>query len=103
MKIKKDLLIKGQLWTVDYKWRLTMDGVKVDGLADPNSRLILLDRLLPVDMKPVTFLHELNHAILFESHLLEAGGITEFQAEIIAQSVAQTYLELFDLKWKRAK
>lgn len=102
MKIPKEFLIKGKTWKVEYKWRLHDDNHGAcNGLTDPATRTIYLDKMLPKVEKPGVFLHELNHAILHEAHLHESGGVDGFVEEAIVSSIADVYMSLFDLKWKR--
>lgn len=104
MKIPKTIKIKGKPWSIEYKWRLHDETHGLcDGLCDPSTRTIFLDRLLPKEDKPTVFLHELIHAILHEAHLHEAGGVDGFVEEAICSSVADCFMDLFELKLKRSK
>jgi len=102
MNLKKTFPVKGKLWTLEYKWRLTDDdGNPVDGLCDPANRIIYIDRLLPKEQKFSTFIHELFHATFHEAHLGEDGGIDGFAEEVVCSSATDTVLTLFNLRWKR--
>jgi hypothetical protein len=104
MTLPKQFHVKGKLWRLEYKWRLVNDdGVLCDGLCVPATRMIYIDRLVEKDRKPGVFLHELNHAILFESHLGEMGGVDGFQEEVICASISDVYTSLFTLKLRKAK
>lgn len=104
MNLPKKFHVKGKVWHLEYKWRLTTaDGTPVDGLCMTGDRTILIDRLVEKDRKIEVFLHELNHAILFESHLGEMGGVDGFQEEVICASIADVYMSLFTIKLRKAK
>jgi hypothetical protein len=101
VKIPSEVLVKGKLWTVEYKWGLRDGGEIVDGLCQYGPRKILIRRELKKEDKPAVFLHELIHAILFESHLNEDGGLDGFAEEVVCSSIADVILTLFHLRLKR--
>lgn len=104
MRYPKTFKVKGKTWRLEYKWRLTDDnGVACDGLCVPKDRVIYLDRLIPKENKFKIFLHELNHAVLHESHLGEMGGVDGFTEEVICASLADHYDSMFKLNFKSAK
>lgn len=72
----------------------------IDGLCDPNSRIISIRRELPKEEKIKVFLHELTHALLFETHL-SPNGLDAAIEEILCDSIADCLNELFTLHWKR--
>lgn len=102
MKIPKELTIKGHAWSVEYKWSLTAeDGERVLGLCDKDKRTIYIDRLLARDEKWEVFHHEIGHAIIFEAHMNEDGGVDGIVEEAIVAAFQDFYTNNFNLKWKR--
>lgn len=102
VKIKNRFQIKGKDWQVVYKWNLTEPGIgPCHGLCDPTTRTIYLERLDPAETKFRAFIHELVHAIAFECHATEAGGVDGFLGEVLAEGTTDVLLDLFDLKWRR--
>jgi len=108
VNIPKEFRIKGKRWRVEYKWNLFDRGddgnIKCDGLCDPEYRVIYIDRAIPRVEKWPVFLHELIHAILFEAHISgldgPAGSMLE---EVICESIATSFDDLFRIRWKRQK
>lgn len=104
MKLKKEFLIKGHLWKVEYKWGLRSDGNLVDGLCERQERVIYLRRELSIEEKRRTFLHELIHAIISESHIITDESEREsLIEEIFCEGVADVLDSLFTLRWKPKK
>lgn len=105
MKIKKQFEIKGNPWSVDYKWNLKdSTGEVVDGLTLQETREILLRRELVLSEKEITFMHEFLHASLMELHLTGPSGVLPSEVEeILCAGLAEILLNTFDLKWKRVK
>ena len=102
MKLKKEFLIKGNVWALKYKWGLKADGVMVDGLTDQTTRTIYIDQSLKGEDKLIVFLHEFIHASLLEIHLSGPSDIlTSDVEEIIATGLSEIISSTFDLKWKR--
>lgn len=101
-KIKNKFNIKGKAWTVAYKWNLhDPEHGHCHGVCDPTTRTIYLNRLDDAETKWRAFTHELVHAIHFECHATEAGGVDGFLGEVLAEGITDVLLDLFDLKWKR--
>lgn len=96
MRIPKSVVIKGQEWTIEYKWNLRDDGALVDGLCVYSERKIIIRRELSKEEKPMVFLHEINHAILFESHVEPL--LSRDVEEVICDSMAKVYLDLFKMR-----
>lgn len=102
MKIPKLLLIKGHEWSVEYKWSLKDDdGERVLGLCDKENRTIYLDKLISKEEKWEVFHHEVGHAIVFEAHMNENGGIEGIVEEAIVSAYQDFYTNNFVMKWKR--
>lgn len=102
LKIKSKFKIKGKEWQVIYKWNLhDPEHGPCHGLCDPNTRTIYLNRLDDAETKARAFIHELYHAIAFECHATEAGGVDGFLAEVLAEGQTDVFLDLFELKWRR--
>lgn len=102
MKIKNSFLIKGKEWRVVYKWNLH-DPIHghCHGICDPTERIIYLNRLDDAETKQRAFMHELFHAVAYECHATEAGGVDGFLGEVLAEGQTDVLLDLFELKWRR--
>lgn len=104
MKIPKTFQVKGKTWSVEYKWKLSdPEFGPCHGLCDPDKRIIYIDRLQPQEEKVKTFIHELGHAILFESHLNECGGVEGFVEEVIVSAYADVFYDLFEIELRKAE
>lgn len=103
MKIPSEISVKGKLWHISYKWGLQDQGEIVDGLCEVSIRQIYIRRELKREEKWPIFLHELVHAILFEAHLSEDGGISGFPEEVVCSAVADVFSTLFNMRLKRRK
>jgi hypothetical protein len=101
MRIPSEILVKGKRWTIGYKWGLTDGHDLVDGLCNLSDRTIFIRRELKKEEKWPIFLHELIHAILFEAHLSEDGGISGFPEEVVCSAIADVFSTLFDIRLKR--
>lgn len=97
MKLPSSLVIKGKTWLIKRKWNLRDDkSNRVDGLCVFSTRTIFIDHMcLKLDLRRV-FLHEINHAILFELHVV----IPEGADEVLVDGLASVYLDLFTLRLK---
>lgn len=103
-KLKKKFMIKGKEWIVVYKNNIQEPGVGAcHGLCDSTTRTIYIEKNLNSDEKISVFLHELFHAIAFECHATEAGGIDGFLGEVLAEGNSSVIIDLFELKWKTKK
>lgn len=68
MRIPKTVEILGVEYQVRLKWNLNMDGVRLLGLCDRESKEILIDKsIVDAAEKTDTFLHECLHGVLYES------------------------------------
>lgn len=101
-KIPSRVVIKGKVWSVDYKWRLVNDkGEECNGLVEWVEKCIYLDRAASREDKCQALLHEIIHIILDEYNLHEEGGIgSTFAEESICAGVARTLLETFKLTFR---
>lgn len=102
MKLRKEFYVKGKLWRLEYKWRLTdkASGEAFLGLCDKANRTIYIDRSIDKETKWIVFLHELCHAAIFESHSNDTS-LTSDVEEVIAGSVADVFSSNFIMRWKR--
>ena len=104
MKIPKEFVLKGKLWSVRYIWGLRDEGVKCDGLCLLHDREILLERGLAKEDKPEVFLHEFIHAVLHECHISGLDGVAgEFVEEVICDSLSSVLVDSFTMRWKRRR
>jgi hypothetical protein len=102
MKLKKEFYVKGKLWRLEYVWGLRHMDEKMDGLCVSAERIIKLERSLSKEYKFEVFLHELVHAIIFESHIAGLDGPSgELIEEIICDSVADVFNDIFNMRFKR--
>lgn len=101
IRIPSRIYIKGKEWQVGYKWNLRLDGVKVDGYCDSATRTIYLDKALDPMEKKLTVMHELAHAIFFEAHLGEAGGLEGFNEKVAAAAIADFFGYEADVKFRK--
>lgn len=105
MKIKKEFLIKGKQWKVEYRWGLRDEsGHLCEGICDFESRTIFLRREISIEDKWLAFLHELIHATLRESHVTGSsdGAIDLVNEGIICEAFSDVLNSLFKFRWKRA-
>lgn len=94
MKVPSKVFIKGKLWKVrQANGLLAPDGEAVMGFCNPNDRTIYIEKSIKGNLKTQTFLHELNHAIIFELHLLLDGHIEE----VLVEGMACVYSDLFTI------
>lgn len=102
--IRKSFPIKGHEWRVKYVFNLhdPVHGPCL-GLVDPETKTILIERLQSPESKWRTFIHELFHAIAYECHATEAGGVEGFLGEVLAEGATDVILSLFDVDWKGAR
>ena len=109
MRIPKEFIIKGKLWSVEYKWNLTDKDPggppqRMDGLCVVSRRVIQLDRALPKEEKWPVFLHEYVHAVLFEAHISGLDGPAgDYIEEVICEALADAFVTSFHVRWKRKR
>lgn len=102
MKLKKEIFIKGNLWKVEQKWNLTFRNKRVEGLCDPTSKIIFVDRSLTPDDKFLAFRHEWRHAVLHEYELGYESGRLSMKLEEEIQDALDTEEPLtFTIKAKK--
>jgi hypothetical protein len=98
--IRRKFKIKGHEWRVIYVRNLTHpEHGPCAGDCDPDTRTISIEWQLKPEVKFRTFFHELMHAIAFESHATEAGGVHGILGELIAEGSTDVILKLFELEW----
>jgi hypothetical protein len=102
--IRRRILIKGKLWKVLVVRNLSNpDHGPCLGDCDPDKRIIKLEKYQTPESKFRTFIHELFHAIHYEAHATEAGGVDGILGEILAESCTDVITGLFDLDWKNRR
>jgi hypothetical protein len=102
--IRRKFKIKGNEWRVFFAFDLRNDiGEKVDGLCDPTKRTIFIERTVKNNEKWDIFFHELIHAIHFETHATEDGGVDGFLGEVLAEGMTQVLHDLFLIQWRGAR
>jgi len=68
LRIPRDVKVGDKVYTVHYSpGEFIVDKDRCHGLCDTATRRISLNSEQPPDMLQLTFLHELTHAILWES------------------------------------
>jgi Zn-dependent peptidase ImmA (M78 family) len=107
MLIPKTFAINGSIWNVEYKWNLTYNKQPVDGLCDPVSKTIFIDRSLSKEDKFWTFVHEWMHAVLEENgigHNSEDpdNKLTTDQEDRIIATFEAEIKRSFNIKWRKA-
>jgi Zn-dependent peptidase ImmA (M78 family) len=103
MKIPREFFIRGSLWTTEYKWNLTFKGKRIDGLIDPDKRVIYIDRSLGVEDKFWTFKHEWRHAVwdAYEcSYSFKISGAMD-REEKMSEALDIEERNTFNIKWKK--
>jgi len=77
------------------------DGTECDGICNPTTRTISLKHGLSKEDKAKTFIHELMHAVWFESHITNDDIKLDFIEELLCESTSDILTSLFDLKWRK--
>lgn len=90
MKLPRTITIKGKQWRVRVKpKKLMLEDPDSWGLADCDDRIIYLDKSLDDEQRRWVFLHELCHAMLYESSVTRnTGGVPIALEEIICDNFA---------------
>lgn len=102
--IRRTFNIKGHQWRVVYVWNLAHpEHGPCLGLCDSENKTIFIENHQSPESKRRTFFHELFHAIAFECHATEAGGVEGFLGEVLAEGATDVMLSLFDIEWKGAR
>ncbi len=97
MKVPREFLLKGKLWTTRYT-----RGMSSDGNTNQITRTIDLRWELSKEEKLETFIHEFVHASLFELHLSgPSDALPEKTEEIICTGLADIICSTFELKLKK--
>lgn len=99
MRVPKEIFIKGNLWKIEYKWRLSQDGKLCDGLTDISNRVIYLSHGLGEEKFSI-FLHEYCHAIMAEVGLYHTK-LDEATEEIICHNLSEELVKSFIFRKKR--
>lgn len=104
MKLPKEFFIKGNLWKVAFKWRLTHRNKRVDGLLSPAERTIYIDRSLSKEDKFWTFKHEWRHAV-WDSYECgfnhEQSKCAETREELMNEALDIEERNTFNPRWKK--
>lgn len=102
--VRSSFKIRGNAWRVKIVPNLRNDDQeKLDGLCVPDERIIYLEKSLTHEQKYYTFFHELIHAIAFELHANEDGGVSGFLGEVLAEGLTQCLHDLFILQWRHSR
>lgn len=96
-KLPHSLSICGKIWLVKSEPDLKDDGEPLRGLTTCEDRVIRIDSLMNWRDQWVTFLHELNHAIIFElgGH---TAALSDDLEEILVEGIARQYAEIFVMR-----
>ena len=97
MRIPREILIQGQLWKIFFRKNLKYKGKIVDGLADFEKREIFIRKGLPKALKIHTFLHEFNHAAIYELKIILGRRLEEK----LVDGLGLIYENTFDFKMKK--
>lgn len=81
---------------VEYRWNLTRDGEKVDGVIDQDNRKIIMDKLIPVEDKSAIFLRLFMWAVI--SYKVMPSQATDLVSEDLSNAITKN----FKLRWKRS-
>ena len=100
MRIPKSILVHGKEWCVKYGQNLKHEGHDAYGLCEYESRTIWICRDVDKSERPLIFLHEIFHAILYEVGVHETS-INDDIEEIIVGNLSEYVMENFTLNLKR--
>lgn len=99
--VRSTFKLRGNQWKVKIVPNLRNDDQeKLDGHCVPSERTIYLEKKLTHEEKYYTFFHELIHAIAFELHANEDGGVSGFLGEVLAEGFTQILHDLFIIQWR---
>ena len=102
MRIPEHIVIKGEVWTIvkkdlsshiSYNDQGQMVGHAV-GLCQPWDRTIYYHNTLKGDLLRSTILHEINHAILYETGFSQTSLLSDTE-ELIVENIANVYNRVF--------
>ncbi len=103
-RIPKRFTLKGKDWTVEFEKDLKHDdGTFCDGLCDLDTRTIWLEKALDKDKRIATFLHEISHAMIHETHIRPGARFSDSLECVLCDGWADLMQTLFKLKWKQTK
>ena len=104
MNVPREFAINGSIWYVEHKWGLTYNKSPVDGLCDPSTKIVYIDRSLSKEDKWWTFVHEWIHAVVEEYRIgHNHGGLTTDQEDELITTLETELKRNFSLKWKRSR
>lgn len=106
MLIPREFAINGTIWRIEYKWNLTYNKSAVDGLLDPATKTIFIDRSLSKEDKWWTFVHEFIHAVLESNeigHNSNHQPLETSHEEDIITAIESELKNNFTIKWKKAR
>ena len=108
MMIPREFAISGSIWHVEYKWNLTYNKQRVDGLCMPGEKKIMIDRSLSVEDKFWTFIHEFIHAVIDENELghnsphEDRSLVLDHEEEILA-ALESELRKNFSMRWRKKR
>lgn len=92
----KEISIKGKTWKIEEKSGVELDSVPCDGICDPESHTIFIDKKIKGLKRRETLLHECLHAIFSETHI----DISAELEEVIVGNCASAVTSLFHIRLK---
>jgi hypothetical protein len=103
VKIHKRVKVLGETYKIMFiKDLVDKDGKICDGLTTFDPKIIHIMKDLNDEDTMETLFHEINHAILFESGVVQ-GNLSDDLEEVIVQQIAKCYNSIFDLSFKKRK
>jgi Zn-dependent peptidase ImmA (M78 family) len=108
MMIPREFALNGSIWRVGYKWNLTYNNSRVDGLCDPVEKLILIDRSLDDESKFWVFIHEFMHAVMDENNIGHNSSDESLRLETrheeeILLSLESELRRNFSIRWRKKR
>lgn len=108
MMIPKAFAVNGSIWRVEYKWNLTYNKQKVDGLCAPSEKTVYIDRSLSDEEKFWTFVHEWLHAVIEENDLGHNSSekslrLSTDHEERILEALEDELRRNFSIRWRKKR
>lgn len=104
MFIPREFAVNDAIWRVEYKWNLTHNKSRVDGLTDPVEKIVYLDRALTPEEKFSVFIHEFIHVVFTEYKLgFNAERLDYDHEEEIALEIERVLMKNFSMKWRKKR